>query len=630
MPTDLKGWHRGERTIQEKLNYAGVMATAYTWIENGLPDEHRMFHTTRLPFVPVTTLDADGRPWSSLVAGESGKPGFITSPNDTELDMNLKVWQDDPIVKNLESFGKIPKTLIAGLGIEFSTRRRNKFAGWVTRKDNSQVGHMRLRVNVNQAIGNCPKYINVRDLVGQPQTSPEVAYRKLKLTESDRLPEELISFIHTSDTTFIGTSYEAPSEDANRYPSHVGMNSRGGRQGFIRVKPSDGRTVVLPDFSGNRLLTSLGNIEVTPLASLSFTCFTTGDILYLTGRAATLIQAEAQKVMPRQNVLTTVYVTGYIFIRNALPVRQRPGTKVQQSPYSPPVKYLAEEKSRSDTTLEAFVTLKRVEIHSPSLATFTWETSEPVHIIPGQAAVLDFSELLGIAEYQHMAMRGDEVSLNDDRVRTWTVSSAHLDPEGTRSFSLTMRKKPGGVVTGSLFSIATKLAANRPELLSDATPLGLKVSLTGISGEFTMPPTATKLLWIAGGIGVTPFLSMIRFLSVAERAEDYDVALVISSREPNVMLSLLNAALHPLPARFKLVVDLFTRPGSISQSLPQEVTVRVHDGRVSPTFLGQSGLAAKTRVVFLCGPPLFEETVVEALRDSGVDIGEIKREGFAY
>jgi hypothetical protein len=49
---------------------------------------------------------------------------------------------------------------------------------------------------------------------------------------------------------FFGTTYAAPSSEASKFPSHLGMNQRGGRPGFLRVVPSDGRTVVLPDYSG--------------------------------------------------------------------------------------------------------------------------------------------------------------------------------------------------------------------------------------------------------------------------------------------------------------------------------------------------------------------------------------------
>lgn len=82
-------------------------------------------------------------------------------------------------------------------------------------------------------------------------------------------------------------------------------------------------------FAGNRFMTSLGNIEATPLASLTFIDFVTGDILYLTGLAQNFFGSAARNIMPFQNALTTVHVSGYILVHDALPLRQRKGTSPQ-------------------------------------------------------------------------------------------------------------------------------------------------------------------------------------------------------------------------------------------------------------------------------------------------------------
>lgn len=100
---------------------------------------------------------------------------------------------------------------------------------------------------------NCPKYINLRDTIPHSFTSPKIVHRRLNLAPDDRLPQDIITLILEADTVFFGTSYEAHEEDETLFPSHVGMNHRGGRQGFIRVVPSDGRTVVIPDYSGRSL-----------------------------------------------------------------------------------------------------------------------------------------------------------------------------------------------------------------------------------------------------------------------------------------------------------------------------------------------------------------------------------------
>lgn len=88
----------------------------------------------------------------------------------------------------------------------------------------------------------------------RPDTSPLVVLRKPHMPPSERLPNDLVTFIQGSESLFLGTSYVAPSGDEQLHPSHVGLNHRGGRPGFVRVVPSDGRTIVIPDFSGQRIL----------------------------------------------------------------------------------------------------------------------------------------------------------------------------------------------------------------------------------------------------------------------------------------------------------------------------------------------------------------------------------------
>jgi hypothetical protein len=106
---------------------------------------------------------------------------------------------------------------------------------------------------------NCPKYITIRDLVPFPHAKSRVIHQENNLPPNACLPSDLIAFILSSDTTFLGSSYSASKEDAPRFPSHVGMNHRGGRPGFVRVR-NDGRTLVLPDYSGKYRVAPLYSI----------------------------------------------------------------------------------------------------------------------------------------------------------------------------------------------------------------------------------------------------------------------------------------------------------------------------------------------------------------------------------
>ncbi|QRW23296.1 oxidoreductase FAD/NAD(P)-binding protein [Rhizoctonia solani] len=617
--TGVLGWHPGEHWMQSKLDVAQAVRFAYTAVRDHLPLQHRTFHTSNIAFVPLTTLDSDGRPWVSLIASKDGKVGFVQSPSEIELIINGDVWDGDPARKNLEK-GK--GKLVAGLGIEWATRRRNKFAGVIRDVEWDENGKMRLDMKVTQTLGNCPKYINVRT-VGSSSTAPHVVYNKTDLGPEERLPDELIDFIHRADTIFIGTTYVADQKHEETFPSHVGTNHRGGRAGFVRVR-KDGLTLVLPDYSGNRFYNSLGNVHATPLAGITILDFVTGNMLYVTGRAQNVFDQSAREIMDRTDLLTLVTTTGYTFVKNAMPVRQIPGTPVVPSPYSPPVRYLVEEKPSAKVDSGTTLLLERIQLHSPDLATFSFAPSTPVEVKPGQAAIIDMTSFIGKREYAHMARQaGEEKLLNDDGIRTWTVSGQ--SPTG--AVQLTIREKQGGYVTSRLFTIAKKMEQMMPGLLEDTRPVGMQVSLVGVDGDFILPLEGKKLLWVAGGVGITPFLAMLK--GTARTEEKWDVVLALATRRVDVEAfgRLVSDALteaHSASLNLRVViysnglrsdfpVDFGTSPDG------SKVPVTIRSSRITKEDLATEGMDAEGREVYVCGPLEMEELVVLGLQEVGID-----------
>lgn len=157
----LIGWHPGKRTVRARLGLGkGPSAQAYTWIRDEMPEQHRIFYSHNLPFLPLMTV--------KLGAGRGHRLRYLRTTLESvasqraltrrELVLRLSAPIGDPFIENLTRLNvkdseATADVLIAGLGIELETRRRNKFAGRVVHvsKIKDRARHINLRVN--QAIG---------------------------------------------------------------------------------------------------------------------------------------------------------------------------------------------------------------------------------------------------------------------------------------------------------------------------------------------------------------------------------------------------------------------------------------------------------------------------------------------
>ena len=161
MATALQGWHPGELEMQRKLGYADAVSDRWQLAENFMQEQHRIFHTSNLPFIPITTSDDSGRPWASIVAGATGEIGFVRSPDANTLIIKTRLWNGEPLLNTIETWLDLKRRqkadperfLTAGLGIEFTTRRRNKFAGLITAvKQVTQLDY-ELKLCIDETLG---------------------------------------------------------------------------------------------------------------------------------------------------------------------------------------------------------------------------------------------------------------------------------------------------------------------------------------------------------------------------------------------------------------------------------------------------------------------------------------------
>jgi len=480
------------------------------------------------------------------------------------------------------------------------------------------------------------------------------------------LPEQCKALIARATTVYLATRHLPDSAAAPAEERDMGLNHRGGEPGFVRLYedatdaadtgdqlPQDSLTtyLVLPDHSGNRFYQSLGNVQSDRLVGLTFPDFTNGDMLYLTGIAENLFDEEAEALMPRVRLLTRVQITGAVYVTGAMQLRLI--SNEEYSPYNPPVRYLRselenqnpEQESYASTTQQIRANLTSIRRLSGSVSTFTFELSTPVAAtLPGGFGIFDFSAYFDSA-YRHMDEANPQ-AVNDDYVRTWTISSAadfsakdnRLDQ--VERLDITVKHKGGGAVSSFLHD--------------DNLRLPLSVGFVGNGGGFscfsretpnTLPTVPPSMLWVAGGVGITPFMSMWDgILNLNKALEDIgeqlvaNIVLVFASRDDDVELlrhflarNGLNRVRLTILALQSLSED--TEPGcaakdALIRAYP-DAAMTIVQQRIDSSSLAQIDNLAE-REIFLCGPDGFMRHTQQLLQSIvGADL-KLRTESYAF
>ena len=343
-------------------------------------------------------------------------------------------------------------------------------------------------MELRQPLGNCPKYLNKKNIVF---ASPKPTL----LSSSAMLCEQALDLLAKADMFFISSHHE----------SLMGTNHRGGPPGFIRVAKNEtlGTVLVYPELSGNRLYQTLGNLYINNRAGLVIPDFDTGDVLYVTGNTEILIGQDAAALLPRSNLTVKIHVVAARFVQRGLTFRGELG---ERSPYNPPVWFLSTERAQALPDAQAsngkvaYANLLARTILTPTIARFRFGISDPETAgqwKPGQYVALAFEDELSIG-YSHMR-DDDPRSLNDDYMRTFTVSSAPGVKLPEEEFEITIRNV--GVATNFLFRQNVRA--------------GLGLPLKGFGGTFAIEQGLDDVIcFVAGGIGITPLLSHLPSLDL--------------------------------------------------------------------------------------------------------------------
>ncbi|KAI1129359.1 hypothetical protein F5Y10DRAFT_156259 [Nemania abortiva] len=659
-------WHPGEEAVHRMLGVTGQDNPTV----HGLKQAHG-YRAMVSPLVAFGVLDENGRPWVTVLGGEAG---FCRPIAENVLGVNSTAdARFDPVVQALFAVQKKGETghderrivddevikpegrrVMAALSIDLETRDRVKFAGrfiaGAAAGTMPGVVNLQMAFAVEEALGNCPKYLNKKHIVPHVP-SPELVRSADPSASEDGLPlpQEAVEVIAKADLFFIASKHGDGSMDANH---------RGGPPGFLRVfrnlgsstnsdgdesEDSDGGVVlVYPEYSGNRLYQTLGNLRDDPVVGLAVPDFETGDVLYLTGRTTILIAERAAAYMPRAKLAVRIDVTEAMFVRNGLPFR---GSVIDYSPYNPPVRPLATEKggeAEIDATANAVAvaTLLTRQVITPTIARYVFKFtpaksgSLPAWH-PGQHVTFDFSSELDHG-YSHMR-DDDPQSLNDDFVRTFTVS-APLDAKalvgggnGDASESHVLRDgvEPELEIVVRRHGPATGLLANWKMRMPLEIPVlgfgGVEDFRMPIAGQLSSTEKSKESIFVGGGVGITPLLAQAAGVLGTDHDTEGKLKVLWSLRAEDLPLAV--DIFHKISGLGPVTKLFVTGSWDDARDLPatvKDLGAQVERRRIARDDLLAAGIMGE-RKFFCCTGPAMMKALLQWLEGE-----EVVFESFEY
>lgn len=140
------------------------------------------------------------------------------------------------------------------------------------------------------------------------------------------------------------------------------------------------------------------------------------------------------------------------------------------------------------------------------------------------------------------------------------------------------------------------------------------------AGDFTLPPNPEqKLVFIAGGIGITPFRSMLKYLLDTQQRRDIILFYANKRVDEVVYRDVLSAAYTKLGVR---TFYTLTETTAVPQNWPGLV------GRINEQIIMKAVPEYQERVFYLSGPPDMVRAQEQILKNMKVKNDHIKKDFF--
>lgn len=240
-------------------------------------------------------------------------------------------------------------------------------------------------------------------------------------------------------------------------------------------------------------------------------------------------------------------------------------------------------------------------------------------VSPKERLLLALKEKFNIAKdtYEFSFIGGEKLSFLPGQYLEWTLKHRDPDSRGNRRY-FTVSSSP----TEDTLKLGVKFY---PELSSFKNKLlflnkGDTIIASQCAGEFVMPKDIkTKLVFIAGGIGITPFRSMIKYC--IDKNERRDIVLLYSNKkvEDIAYKNILNEAELKNGIKTLYVV---------TDEKQNTQNINMRNGYIDANMIQKEIPDFKERTFYISGPHSMISMFEKTISDIGVPKGRIKVDFF--
>ncbi len=168
-------------------------------------------------------------------------------------------------------------------------------------------------------------------------------------------------------------------------------------------------------------------------------------------------------------------------------------------------------------------------------------------------------------------------------------------------------------------SVTTRMTGSGFKKTLAELPLGTEVEFMGPKGEFSLQARWKQAVLIAGGIGITPFRSMI--LQSLYEKQDYLLTLLYSNKDAG------SCAYHDLLTRIANESSTVRYVPTFTDS-PANHEWNGEKRKIDVDFIQDYVSDFRTAIFYLCGPPAMVEELTASLTEADINPENVLAESF--